>query len=146
MNRIWFFMTLLLGFGILHADPWLPSKVEVFYNWELPVSQDFKPISPFEVIYYPLDAPNELRRTRDAEGNETLTMNIETDREGEPIEHTSATITQKIKAILASKSLLMKYDLEWLPAIVFDGGSSVVYGEENVQEAIERYRIWKQKQ
>lgn len=140
-------MTLLLGFGILHADPWLPSKVEVFYNWELPVSQDVKPISPFEVIYYPLDAPNELRRTRDAEkGKEILTMNIETDAKGEPIEYTSAAITQKIKAILAAKGLLMKYDLAWLPAIVFDGGSSVVYGVQNVQEAIERYRTWKQKQ
>jgi integrating conjugative element protein (TIGR03757 family) len=48
--------------------------------------------------------------------------------------------TSRLQAAYAHKGLMMRYNIQKIPAMVFDGGKAVIYGSTNIEMGIQLYQ------
>ncbi len=141
-----FVLTTVLFPALLLADSTqapLPARIEVFTNSRYPVTNNTTTEVPVQI--HDLDAPAELE--------EKLSAGLPPDPE-----HAKAIALDRLEALGAGQlaemvnqayegaSQAMTYELVKIPAVVFDNGTSVIYGITNIEDAIRRYQAWHQRE
>lgn len=131
----------LLQAGSTHA-PTL-AHIEVFTNGNYPVSNTASADVPIKI--YDLDASIGLE--------EKLSAGLPSDPE-----QAKAMALKRLEALGAGRlakmvnqayegtTQAMTYELVKIPAIVFDNGTSVIYGITDIEDAIRRYQVWHQRE
>jgi len=117
----------------------LPERIEVFSNARMPVATDVPGLT-VPVTVYDLDAPARAQAELSAglPARETAAM-VEAKRRLAALSETDKT------AIRTSFEGLLKalaYGIDRYPAIVFDEGQAVVYGQ-SLKQALVYYRRWR---
>jgi len=118
----------------------MPSSMEVFTNARHPISGTASTSVPTKI--YDLDAPGRLEDE------------LSTDLPPDP-KQAKALALKRLNALGAELAGMvdqayegvikaMNYELTKIPAVVFDGGTGVVYGISDINEAIKRYQTWQQ--
>lgn len=124
----------------LAADTPPPTKIEVFTDRDYPVTAH----GHLSVDIYRLDVPGRIEHA------------LSTGLPADPVSAKQIAV-QRVRQIDSSRTEDLKwtfeglikarqYRLDRLPAIVFDGGRTVVYGVMDLEAALSHYRQWHQAQ
>ncbi len=109
------------------------ARVELFTTSQLP-KRDY----PNNVVVYEVDALDELTASLSMKlpGEEQAAKEEALRRISRLGDELRWTVEYAIEGLTRAKS----YGLTKLPAVVFDGGAKVVYGEPDIDRALEHYR------
>ncbi len=146
MKRSWL---LLLGMLALPASGLadravLPQKMEVFSNRSLPVTgleQAARLINGEWLKIFDLDAVAALEREISVglPADPAEAKRIASQRMGTLNPDLVLRFARAYQGVILAK----RYGLTTYPAVVFDGGQRVIYGETDLATALEQYRVWK---
>ena len=121
----------------------LPARIEVFTNSRYPATNTTTTGVPVQI--HDLDAPAGLE--------EKLSTGLPSDPE-----QAKVMALQRLEALGAGRlaemvnqayegaTQAMIYELVKIPAVVFDNGTSVIYGITNIEDAIRHYQTWHQRE
>ncbi|MBA1446456.1 MAG: TIGR03757 family integrating conjugative element protein [Chromatiales bacterium] len=121
----------------------MPAQIEAFTNSRYPVTN--ATITSVPVQIHDLDAPARLEKKlstglpSDPEQAKAIALKhleaLGADRLAEMVNQANEGTTQA-----------MNYELVKIPAVVFDNGTSVIYGITDIDDAITRYQAWRQRE
>jgi integrating conjugative element protein (TIGR03757 family) len=121
----------------------MPSQVEIFTNGRYPVSNDHSVQAPIQI--YDLDAParldDELSTGLPSDPDQAQALALKRLNTLGP-EKIADMVNQAYEGVTKA----MSYKLTKIPAIVFDGGTSVIYGIADIRDAVRRYQAWQQRE
>ncbi|MDX1252285.1 MAG: TIGR03757 family integrating conjugative element protein [Gammaproteobacteria bacterium] len=126
------------------ADRAVPQKMEVFTNSALPVTgleQTARLITGERLKIFDLDAVAALEHEISVglPANQTEAKRMAEQRFGTLGPDLAVRFARAYQGVIQAK----RYGLTMYPAVVFDGGQSVVYGETDLTAALEQYQAWK---
>lgn len=122
----------------------LPQKMEVFSSRALPVTgleQAARLITGERLTIFDLDAVAALERE--------ISVGLPADQEeakrlaAQRMSTLGPDLALRFARAYRGVILAKRYGLTTYPAVVFDGGQSVIYGETDLATALEQYRTWK---
>ncbi|RDH88080.1 MAG: TIGR03757 family integrating conjugative element protein [endosymbiont of Seepiophila jonesi] len=139
-----FFLTTAIFPALLHAGSTqvpMPAQIEAFTNSRYPITNATKINVPIQI--HDLDAPARLEEKLSAslssdpkQAKTVAPKHLETlgaDRLAEMVNQAYEGTTQAIN-----------HELVKIPAVVFDNGTSVIYGITDIDDAVARYQAWRQ--
>lgn len=124
----WFFLS-LLSFNS-HA-----TTIELFVDQPIRIPSDYE----HQIIVHDLSAPERLSQQYlpelppNPESAKKIAMEFFASEKGQEYQ-------DKLKAAYQHKTLLMRYNVQKIPAIVFDEGDAVIYGLTDVEKALTIYQ------
>jgi integrating conjugative element protein (TIGR03757 family) len=122
----------------------LPQKMEVFSSRALPVTgleQAARLITGERLKIYDLDAVAALERE--------ISVGLPADQEeakrlaAQRMSTLGPDLALRFARAYQGVIQARRYGLTMYPAVVFDGGQSVIYGETDLATALEQYHLWK---
>ncbi|MCP4995483.1 MAG: TIGR03757 family integrating conjugative element protein [Gammaproteobacteria bacterium] len=140
------FLTTVISPALLHASSTqtpIPAQIEVFTNSRYQITNT----TTTEVLVqiHDLDAPAGLE--------EKLSAGLPSDPEQakaialKRLEALGAgQLAEMVNQAYAGTTQAMTYELVKIPAVVFDNGTSVIYGITDIDDAIRRYQAWRQRE
>lgn len=141
-----FFLTTAIFPALLHAGSAqapIPTQIEVFTNSHYPITNATQTGVPVKI--HDLDAPARLEEKlgaglpSDPKQAKTIALKhleaLGADRLAEMVNRAYGGTTQAIN-----------YELVKIPSVVFDNGTSVIYGITDIDDAIKRYQVWRQRE
>ncbi|MBL3528497.1 MAG: TIGR03757 family integrating conjugative element protein [gamma proteobacterium endosymbiont of Lamellibrachia anaximandri] len=121
----------------------MPAQIEMFTNSRYPITNTTKTSLPVQI--HDLDAPARLEQE--------LSTGLPSDpkqAKAVALKHLEALGAERLAEMLnqayEGTTQAMNYALVKIPAVVFDHGSSVIYGITDIDDAIKRYRAWYQRE
>ncbi|MBL3600248.1 MAG: TIGR03757 family integrating conjugative element protein [gamma proteobacterium endosymbiont of Lamellibrachia anaximandri] len=119
----------------------MPGQIEAFTNSRYPVTNATQTSVPVQI--HDLDAPARLE--------EKLSAGLPFDpkqAKAKALKHLEALgadrLAEMVNRAYEGTTQAMSYELVKIPAVVFDNGSSVIYGITDIDNAITRYQAWHQ--
>lgn len=132
----------LVGFALAVSGAHAGSLIEAFGDTQsFPAFRGLETLPPGTVTVYDLSLPRRLTHElseglpADPAQAETLARARLTDG-----------VLGQLRAAYAGHARAVERRIDRVPAIVFDGGTAVVYGMTDVPAALERYRAWREAQ
>lgn len=128
------------------AERVYPASVDIFTDAAHPVAgweTLARAIGKDKLRYFDLSAPRRLEEEigRDLPSDPKAAERIAKARLAKLGSDIATRFADAYRGIVVAKS----YALDRYPAVVFDRGAAVVYGETDVWKAVESYRAWKTK-
>ncbi len=121
----------------------LPARIEVFTNGNHPVTNTTTTGIPVQI--HDLDAPAGLEEKlsaglpSDPEQAKAIALDrLETLGAGQ--------LAKMVNQAYEGDTQAMTYELVKIPAVVFDNGTSVIYGITSIEGAIRHYQAWRQRE
>ncbi len=148
MHRLLFllFLTTVISPALLHASSTqtpIPAQIEVFTNSRYQITNTTTTEVPVQI--HDLDAPVGLE--------EKLSAGLPSDPEQAKVialkrlEALGAgQLAEMVNQAYDGTTQAMTYELAKIPAVVFDNGTSVIYGITDIDDAIRRYQAWRQRE
>lgn len=151
MKRIWLLLlgtlalpSLALAAGAETTNASLPQKIEVFTNCALPVTgveQTARLIPGERLKIFDLDAVAALEQEISVglPADSAEAKRIAAQRMSALTPDRVLRFARAYQGVIQAK----RYGLTMVPAVVFDGGHSVIYGETDLAVALALYHDWK---
>lgn len=121
----------------------MPTQIEAFTNSRYPITNATEPDVPVQI--HDLDAPARLE--------EKLSLGLPSDpkqAKAAALKHLEALgadrLAKMVNQAYEGTTQAMNYELVKVPAVVFDNGTSVIYGITDIDDAIKRYQAWYQRE
>ncbi len=141
-----FFLTTAIFSALLHADSTqtpIPTQIEVFTNSRYPITNATQTDVPIQI--HDLDAPARLE--------ENLSTGLPSDPKQAKtmaLKHLEALgadrLAEMVNRAYEGTTQAINFELLKIPAVVFDNGTSVIYGITDIDDAVARYQAWRQRE
>ncbi|MCK4870629.1 MAG: DUF1525 domain-containing protein [Gammaproteobacteria bacterium] len=116
--------------------------VEIFTDSMHPVNISYISGATVKLNYYRLDSANEFVSAINTQLKSLQTEGVSKDKVLQQARQHFLGNTAQLKKAYMGRFLAAKYRLKKYPAIVFEHGKAVVYGETNFSRAISEYEKW----
>ena len=153
MSRCWLWCVLYILYSLVMGmvaayaaeQVLLPTQIEMITDHQHPpIGMRKLPKAVVFNVYY-LDAPNQLEESlsKDLPSDPQAALRIAQQRL-QQLSH--AQWQQQAEMAFAGVMRALNLGIDRYPALVFDGGDSVIYGVTDVRQALRRYQRWRQVQ
>ena len=153
MSRCWLVSVLYVVYGLVCSldtvgaaeRVYLPTQIEMITDHQhAPVGLHELPKSVVFNVYY-LDAPNQLEESlsKDLPSDPRVALRVAQQRL-QQFSHVQW--QQQAETAFAGVMRALNLGIDRYPALIFDGGTPVIYGVTDVRQALRRYQRWRQAQ